>query len=80
MAKIHQELVASIVDSVENKKKLDKTSYEKLVEEHPQVKKILDELIEQVRLYSVYDLEPNKVNFNYNAYLKRIDQLINIGQ
>jgi hypothetical protein len=78
MAKIHQELVDSIVDSIENKKRLDKASYSKLVEEHPQIKKILDELIEQVRIYSIYDSEPTKVNFNYDAYLKRIDQLINI--
>jgi len=76
----NKELVISIVDSIENKKRLDKASYDYLVENHPQVKKILDELIEQVRIYSVYDLEPTKVNFNYNAYLKRIDQLINIGQ
>lgn len=74
----HKELVEKIVDSIENKKRLDKASYQELVENHPQVKSILDELINQVRMFSIYDSEPNKVNFNYNAYLHRIEQLINI--
>lgn len=79
-ARGHEELVKNIVDSIENKRRLDRASYDELVESHPQVKKILDELIHQVRLYSIYDDEPTKVNYNYGAYLKRIDQLVRIGQ
>jgi hypothetical protein len=74
----HRDLIELIVDSVENKRRLDHKAYNELISSHPQIKSIVDALIHQVQLFSIYDNEPNRVNFNYEAYLIQIDMLVNL--
>jgi hypothetical protein len=76
--KTHRDLIELIVDSVENKRRLDHKAYNELISSHPQIKSIVDALIHQVQLFSIYDNEPNRVNFNYEAYLIQIDMLVNL--
>jgi hypothetical protein len=72
-----EETLLKIVDSIENKKILDEISYKELSNMSPKIKNILDEMIEQIRLMSIYDTEPSVVNFNYNEYLKKIRTVLN---
>jgi predicted nuclease with TOPRIM domain len=68
--------VINIVDSIENKNSFNREFYNKMIEKYPQTRAILDELIGQVQLFSIYDLEPSTINFNYSAYLLKIKNLI----
>lgn len=74
----YKKLVERIVDSIENKKKMDILAYDALTRKYPQVKNIMDELIAELRLFSIYDDEPHTVNFDYSAYLKQIEALAEI--
>jgi len=71
-------LLRSIVDSIENKKKLDILAYDSLTRMYPQIKNIVDQLIKELRIFSIYDDEPHTVNFDYSAYLKQIELLAEI--
>jgi len=73
--KDYEILVERIVNTVENRKKLDILAYRSMIRQYPQTKKILDELIDKVRLFTVYDSEPTTINFDYSAYLKQIEVL-----
>lgn len=68
--------IMRIVKNIEESDEYDKESYEKLVKKYPHIKQTVDELIEQYRIFSVYDFESNKNNFNLSAYLKKISKLI----
>jgi hypothetical protein len=68
----YEKLVARIVDSVENEKKLDEAAYKELIDIHPHLRPIVDEMISQARLFSVYDLEPMVIDFDYSKWLNKI--------
>lgn len=65
-----------IVQKLENEKYLDKEAYNNLVKKYPQTKYVVDSLVEQVELFSIYDDEPSTINFDYAAYLLQIKNLI----
>jgi fructose-1,6-bisphosphatase len=73
-----RKLVEKVVDSVENKKKLDVLAYDTLVKQFPQTKNTINKLISELRIFSIYDGEPHKVNFDYSAYLEQIEALAEI--
>jgi hypothetical protein len=68
--------IIKIVDSLENKHEPDKEAYDKVLEIAPNAEHILNEMVEQVRLFSIYDTEPTKINFNYHNYLTKIKELL----
>lgn len=71
--------VILIVKSVEQTGDLikeAKEAYEEFISCYPHAKATLDRLIEEVRLFSVYDDEPATVNFEYSAYLQQIQKLV----
>ena len=74
-----KKIVQRIVDSIENKKKLDILAYDALVKRFPQTKNTVDGLISELRIFSIYDSEPSTVNFDYSAYLQQIEALADIG-
>jgi len=74
----YKKLVERIVDSIENKKKIDILAYDALTHKYPQTKNIINNLISELRIFSIYDDEPCTVNFNYSAYLKQIEALAEI--
>lgn len=71
-------LVERIVEKLENKNKIDLLSYNTLVKKYPQIKDTINQLISELRVFSIYDNEPNTVNFDYSAYLKQIEELVRI--
>jgi len=78
-SKEYQYWVLQIVDSIENKRIMDeeaKESYAKMIDLYPASKPILDDLIQQVRMFSVYDFEPSRVNFDFSAYIRKIENLV----
>lgn len=68
----YKELVIKIVDSVENKRNLDREAFNELIGMHPHLEPIVKNMITQVELFSIYDLEPMKINFDYSLWLKKI--------
>lgn len=74
----YMKLLERIVDSIENKKEIDTLAYDALTQKHPQTKNIINNLISELRIFSVYDDEPHIVNFDYSAYLKQIKALVEI--
>lgn len=68
----YEELVVKIVDSIENKRSLDRAAFNELIGMHPHLEPIVREMISQAKLFSVYDLEPMVVNFDYSRWLKKI--------
>ena len=76
--KDYEELVRRIVDSIENKKKIDILAYDSLTRRYPQTKNTVDQLIKQAQLLSLYDSEPITINFDYSAYLEQIKILAEI--
>ena len=68
----YEELIIKIIDSVENKKSLDREAFNELIKMHPHLEIIVLEMISQVKLFSIYDLEPMVVNFNYSRWLDKI--------
>lgn len=68
----YEELVIKIVDGIENKKSLDKAAFNELIKMHPHLEPIVREMISQAKLFSIYDLEPMVVNFDYSRWLKKI--------
>jgi hypothetical protein len=77
--KDYERLIERIVDSVENKKKLDVLSYQSFVKQFPQARNTLNDLIAELRIFSVYDDEPHMVNFDYSAYLSQIKALVEVA-
>jgi hypothetical protein len=71
-------LVERIVRSLEMKNKIDILAYEDLVKRYPQTKNTVNQLISELRTFSIYDDEPHTVNFDYSAYLKQIEELAKI--
>lgn len=67
--------VIKIVESLEKNDELDKSSYYQLIEAYPHIKEILDELIEQYSIYSIYKEDP-LTNFEYEPYLLKIENNI----
>ncbi len=74
-----RELVTRIVKSLENKNKIDIIAYDSLTKYYPQTKNSINNLISELRVFSIYDSEPHTVNFDYSAYLKEIEDLANIS-
>lgn len=74
-----RKLVERIVESIEVKKKIDILAYDALTKQFPQTKNLVDELISELRIFSIYDDEPHTVNFEYSAYLEQIEELASIG-
>ena len=74
-----KKLIERIVTSIEVNKKLDTVAYDALTKQFPQTKSIVDELISELRLFSIYDDEPHTVNFEYSAYLEQIEELASNG-
>lgn len=68
--------VINIVSKLENEKYLDLDSYNNLIKKYPQVKELLDDLIKNVEMYSIYDTDPDVTNFDYKAYLIKMKELI----
>lgn len=71
-------LVKKIVEKLENRKRIDILSYNTLTKKYPQTKDTLNQLIAELRVFSIYDDEPHTVNFDYSAYLKQIEDLARI--
>ena len=71
-------LVKKIVEKLENKRKIDILSYDILTKKYPQTKDTLNQLIAELRVFSIYDDEPHTVNFDYSAYLRQIGDLARI--
>jgi hypothetical protein len=65
-----------IIKSIEDGDSCDKEAYENLTKKYPQVKNIVDEMIEQYTLFSLYDFEGADDNTNLSAYFKNIDKSI----
>jgi len=74
----YMKLVERIVNSIENKKEIDTLAYDALTQKYPQTKNIINNLISELRIFSIYDDEPNTVNFDYSAYLEQIKALVEI--
>jgi hypothetical protein len=68
----YEQLVIKVVDSIENKKKLDREAFNELIGMHPHLEPIVREMISQANLYSIYDTDPLAVNFDYSRWLKKI--------
>lgn len=68
-------LVISLVDSIENKRIVDQDIVKEILQIKPKAKTILEKLIEQVRIYSIYDTDPQVINFDYNSYLNKIQNM-----
>lgn len=71
--------VITIVKAVEATGEMTKEAqqaYDEFTERYPHAKSILDDLISEVKLLSVYDDEPATVNFEYSAYLQQIQKLV----
>lgn len=76
--KDYETLVAKIVNGIIKKKKVDILAYDTMVRVYPQTRNIINQLIKEVRLFSLYDREPATINFDYSAYLKQIEELAEI--
>jgi len=68
--------IINIIKSIEENDEKDFESYNLLIKKYPQTKDITDEMIEQYKIFSVYDFESNKHNFDLPAYLRKISKLI----
>lgn len=64
--------IKQLVDELENKDSLNKKLYDKIVAYNIN-KKVLDQMIERVRVYASYDDNNTYINFPYEDW---IDQLI----
>jgi endonuclease III len=74
--KDYEILIKKIVDSVENKKKLDEEAYNELTTKYPKIKQIVDDMIEQIKIFSIYDDDIKNINFNYSEYLTKISAIL----
>ena len=67
-----EELVIQLIEQLENKGILDNDIYNLLVEKYPNIKSILDDMIYDIKIYSIYDVDKDKINFDYSLYLQNI--------
>lgn len=65
-----------ILQGYEVDKKLDIEAYRLMTIRYPQTKSVLDELIQQLEIFSIYDGESTTTNLDFPAYLLKIQNLI----
>lgn len=70
-----EQLIKIIVD-LETKREYNTDVYNGLVLKFPHIKRTLDEMIQEIKLFSIYDTDPISVDFNYKPWLEKIENMI----